>query len=200
MPRSRKHRSIHSLLICLHGVVLNYLSTGTTLPFSPLFPKIEKVDTHPIHSVLWTSPPVPANATMQSCIATKRHHRNVYDVKHRKSSSGVKIGATETMRGTVFCATCSKPSPLSTAEFFCNPAWPMSTEAKCLYQQRRFSPPILVWGEWLYDWRGIQELLWWGERKGMRVMWRVSTHGLRGLTKVFTFPISLEFWEYRCNF
>jgi hypothetical protein len=34
VPRSRKHRSIHSLSLRLHGVVINYeLSTRVTLPF-----------------------------------------------------------------------------------------------------------------------------------------------------------------------
>jgi hypothetical protein len=33
VPRSRKCGSIHPLPIRLHGVVLSYLSTGTTLPF-----------------------------------------------------------------------------------------------------------------------------------------------------------------------
>jgi hypothetical protein len=36
VPRSRKCGSIHPLPIRLHGVVLNYLSIGTTLPFLPL--------------------------------------------------------------------------------------------------------------------------------------------------------------------
>jgi hypothetical protein len=34
VPRSRKYGSIHPLPICFHGVVLNYLSTGTTLTFT----------------------------------------------------------------------------------------------------------------------------------------------------------------------
>jgi hypothetical protein len=38
VPRSWKDESIHPLLICLHGVVLNSLSTGTTLPLPyPIF-------------------------------------------------------------------------------------------------------------------------------------------------------------------
>jgi hypothetical protein len=32
VPRPRKYGSIHPLLICFHGVVFNYLSTGATLP------------------------------------------------------------------------------------------------------------------------------------------------------------------------
>jgi hypothetical protein len=33
VPRSRKYGSIHPLPLRLHGVVFNYLSKGTTLPF-----------------------------------------------------------------------------------------------------------------------------------------------------------------------
>jgi hypothetical protein len=36
VPRSRKRGSILPLPIRHHGVMLNYLSTGTTLPFLPL--------------------------------------------------------------------------------------------------------------------------------------------------------------------